>query len=238
VNEALEKFNKQLQRKSWVEWYSSNLPAVRAAVQAIPVIGGPLDTMLAMPGQLFQEERVELLFRYIGEAVSRLDQDCLKKEWVYSDEFRDILIQAIESSARSRSEEKIRINAMILTNVLIVPNDGQFWPEEYLKALADLTPREVKALFVFYKAFEGLHSDSGENELQRAQKTSWAEMLQEECGIDPYDVIFLMRRLERTGFVSEITGSYLGYSGGQFYPSESLRKLMEYLSLNPLSRAS
>jgi hypothetical protein len=237
MNEALEKFNEQLQRKSWTEWYC-NLPAVRAVVQALPVIGGPLDTMLAMPGQLFQQERVELLFRFIGEALSHFDQDFLKKEWVNSDEFRDILVQAIESSARSRSEEKIRINAMILTNVLAVPNDGQFWPEEYMKALADLTPREVKALFVFYKAFEEVNSDSGDNELQKASKTSWAEMLQNECGIDPGDITFLMKRLERTGFVFEITGGYFGYGGGQFCPTESLRRLMEYLSLNPLSRAS
>jgi hypothetical protein len=238
MKKSLEKFNEQLQRKSWTEWYSSKLPAVRAIVQAIPYIGGPLDTILAMPGQLFQQERVELLFRYIGEVLSRVDQEYVKTEWVYSDEFRDLLVQAIESSIRTRSEEKIRINAMILTNVLIVPNDGRFLPEEYMKALADLTPIEVKALLVFYKAFEDLQSNLTDNELQRATKTGWKERLQNECGIDPEDVIFLMKRLERTGFVSEITGAYLGYGGGQFYPTESLKRLMEYLSLNPLSKVS
>ena len=64
-------------------------------------------------------------------------------------------------------------------------------------------------------------------------QVDWRVELQVKCGLDPDDIHFFMKRLERTGFVSELTGTFVGYTGGQFMITPSLKRFNSYLAQHP-----
>ena len=123
---------------------------------------------------------------------------------------------------------------MILTNVLIMENLDNYRPEEYISVVSELTPLECKILFTVYNAFQKVERKSENNVLQHSIQVPWKDAIIRECGVDEADINSIMKRLERTGFVQEITGAYLSYGGGQYKLSESMEKFIEYLSRNPL----
>ncbi|PEE56858.1 hypothetical protein CN277_11100 [Bacillus cereus] len=225
-------FNEILNSKTLAEEYGDSA-IMKSIVQLFPG-GSIVDTALSVNGNKIKDVRIRKLFIFIKEAIDKLDREKISIEWIESVEFYDILQAAILSSANTRSEEKIKVNAMILTNVISGgENDKNYRPEEYLSALSDLTPLECKVLFTFNKRFQKI-SDSSGTELKKAKEMKWKEAIIEECKIDLEDVSFIMKRLERSGFVKEITGTYLSYIGGEYTQTEAMSKFIEYLSMNPL----
>lgn len=61
------------------------------------------------------------------------------------------------------------------------------------------------------------------------------EKIVNEIGIEKEDLIFLLKKLEKSGFIKEITGAFYDYAGGEFESTESLKRMMDYISQNPLS---
>ncbi|GIM48423.1 hypothetical protein DNHGIG_39720 [Collibacillus ludicampi] len=91
---------------------------------------------------------------------------------------------------------------------------------------------------IFYRQCLNSQRQSNESDIQYSQRMHWREAIHKECGIDPEDVTFVVKRLERTGFISEVTGAFFGYAGGEYVPTESFKRFMEYLSLHPFNKAS
>ena len=173
-------------------------------------MGAIIDGLLATPGHKFKEKRLETMMKYLRDGLQMVDEEMIKKDWLSSEEFHDILVYAVNSTIESRSIEKIKINSMILGNVITVPNEqGEFRPEEYLRAIADLSSVEMKALMVFYEISELTIKSNEQNELQFAIETKWKDALKNKCGLDDSDVIFIAKRLERTGFLTEIVTTAL-----------------------------
>jgi hypothetical protein len=216
---------------SLLEMYN-DMPIAKAIVQLIPGIGTFINEILSNKGGKIKEQRLESFLNALYECIRIVDQSTIKKEWVQSEEFYDLLNAAIESSLKTRSKEKLYINAMIITNSLILENKDRFMPEEYLSAISDLTPLELKALVVIYKEFESAKRLPEQNDLQFSKSVNWKESLKNKCELSDEDFIFLMKRLERTGFVKEITGMYFDYEGGEFMITPSFGKFIEYLSTN------
>lgn len=62
-----------------------------------------------------------------------------------------------------------------------------------------------------------------------ASSLRWREKITEDCGIDNEDIDFIIKRLERTGFISKITGTYFDYAGGEIKITKSFLRFMEYI---------
>ncbi len=233
MKEELKQYNKVRDSKSVTQWYGK-MQSIRALIQLIPSIGGFLDTLLGIPAYYFEQERLELLFKYIGDIFESIEHERLNLDWANTDQFRDILRIAIESSAKSRSEEKIKMNAMILSNTLFVENDGSFMPEEYLLALEDLTPIEISALFTFYETVKDQQQLRESGNAKAAEKLSWRESIKQQCRLDDEDIEFIMKRIQRSGLISELVGANLSYSGGSYRINPTFERLVDYLSKNPI----
>jgi hypothetical protein len=245
MNELLsiteEELNKIVFERPLCTFYSDN-QIVRALVQMVPTFGPLIDVFLAMPGSKYKDQRIQfftyLVYTSIKELEKHISNEQLHRgiEWTASEQFQDTLYQALDSTIKTRSREKIVMNVMILTNLLSVHNDGRFRPEEYLNSIEQLTTLEISILLTFFKCYVNEPQKSEENELQWAGRIGIKNKLIQELRINNDDLTFLLTRLERTGFIKEITGVYLDYSGGSYTITRSLIRMMEYLSLHPFSK--
>lgn len=208
--------------------------SIKAIIAGIPTFGASIDAIISSKQAEYKEKRIKELLYYLKASLEKVEKSKIDKEWIESEAFYDLFNAAIESSIKSRSTEKTKMNAMILSNVLIVENSRDYRPEEYLAILSELTTLECKVLLVVYNRFQAVQEENI-NDIELSRKAGWREALTEECGVDKDDLDFVMKRLERTGFVKEITGARLSYTGGEYYITVTFKKLMEYLQLNPIA---
>lgn len=232
-----------LEGRSVPELYS-DAGILRACVQMITPLGPLIDAILAAPGSRRKEERLRLFLAliYKGLAVIQGQIHDLKQRIdrlysEYPEELEDIILKALESSIRTRSRTKIAMNAMILLNLLSGKNEGKFRPEEYLDVLSELSPIEVKIIATFYDVFvnDEQRKSTSENELQQAERLKVEEKLESELGLDREDILFLLKRIERTGLIREVSGMYWGYAGNRFTINQTLIRMMDYIKSNPLA---
>ena len=213
-----------------VQVYSNNT-VLRVIVNAIPYIGGSLDVLLWGRGHRIAQERLKSLLEQLQTDMGTLNENMIDRTFIESEEWFDLVVKTLESAARTRDSEKIRLYSRILRNSVIRRKRETYSPEEYLTILAELTPREVELAKAIY-AQQSDNPKENENELQWATRKGWGN-LAAESGLDEKDVIFLLKRLERTGLIREVTGFYLGYEGGKYVITEAFRKLMDYLEKEP-----
>ena len=120
---------------------------LRAGIQGIPVLGGPLDTMLSGLGTNWEYQRLDSFIRLLSqrlEEVERLFGD-LKVE--PSEELYDFVVRVFEHVRRDRSDSKRRHFANLLSGQVVKPIP---WDEALIAAdlAAQLTDLHVRVLEV------------------------------------------------------------------------------------------
>ena len=90
------------QLKAMSESYNNDITS-RAAIQLIPIIGGPLDTIMAGYGAEIQTDRFYALIDALGRRLDKLE-DATGIE--VSEELFDLFRIATENSVRTRSDDK------------------------------------------------------------------------------------------------------------------------------------
>jgi hypothetical protein len=91
----------------------SEATALRAAVQLIPYIGGPLDTLIGGEGQKIQQRRIS---HFIDELDRRLQNIETPKHALANEDLYDLMVSTFEQVARARSEEKRTRFAQVVAN--------------------------------------------------------------------------------------------------------------------------
>ena len=59
---------------------------------------------------------------------------------------------------------------------------------------------------------------------------TFVDSVTEKYAITAEDVISILSSISKTGFCSEVTGAYYGYTGGVFYITSSCRRFIEMIS--------
>jgi hypothetical protein len=83
---------------------------IRAAMQAVPHVGGSLDTLFAARGVFIQQKRIESLIKELHAKFQSLESVPPYNE----EEFLDLTIRAIEASVKTRADDKRSLYANIL----------------------------------------------------------------------------------------------------------------------------
>jgi len=235
-----QEFIELLKGDSILEFYTDQ-QLFRTLVQMIPGIGPLVDVALAIPGTKRKQQRLDLLLWSLYKGLILIEQKLSTQEieagrsFMETEAFEDMLSAAIDSSQKTRSREKILMNAMILTNLSSARNDGRYRPEEYINVLAELTSLELDMILIFFRSYDEDTRGESENELGQATRLHAQEKIVEELCIEPDDLEFILKRLERTGLIKEVIGSYYGYNGGRFTATKTLFRLMEYLNDHPFA---
>ncbi len=107
-----EKVKKTLVKAS--EGYAANT-VLRATVQAIPYVGGPLDTLLAGKGAKVQFERLEHFLSELSHRLERVESvPDIDEQALY-----DLSLDAMEKSIRARLAEKRVLYANVVARHVI-----------------------------------------------------------------------------------------------------------------------
>lgn len=113
----------------------------RAVVQAIPYIGGPLDTLLAGKGTKIQNERLE---HFLSELSSKLENLELTPT-IDEDTLFDFAMEAMEKAVKTRAKEKRELFAKIMASQVTNPEETEY-AEMALRIVDELDPIHFKIL--------------------------------------------------------------------------------------------
>lgn len=116
----------------------------RALVQAIPGLGGAIDTILSGYGTQIQQQRYLALLKHIESRMQALESSV--GEIVHSEELFDLVRIAVESSVKVRSEEKRRRFANLMVNAVISENPLWVEAETAMRLLNELEEIHIQLL--------------------------------------------------------------------------------------------
>jgi len=139
--------------------YSSN-HWLRAMVQAVPYVGGSIDTLLAGAGEKLESERVQDFLEKLDEELNRLTT---RPSTLPSEELYDLTITIIEKITRTRSAGKRKRFAILMARQI---QRNVRWDESEVVArlLGEMTDlhilvlNEAAAAPVCKKPFAGLQA--------------------------------------------------------------------------------
>jgi len=98
------------------------LAVVKAGLNAIPTVGGPIASLIGdyvpMSTQSSIEHATEALAEKVNELEGRIDPDAVNK-----DDFSELFKSCYFVIVRTNREEKLRAAASILANILLRPGD-------------------------------------------------------------------------------------------------------------------
>jgi hypothetical protein len=219
-----------------LEAYADNI-VVRAAVTTIPFVGGPLDLILSTKGQKIVQERVMLLLDALKHEAANLQEEKVDKQYLESEEWFDLILKALEASARTRHIEKLQLYAKVLVGAVVKGNRSKHSPEDYLTILTELTMRELEVAKALYEQQGRDEPHEGEDELKwlirkgviNPAEHQWDSLADYKRTVPEEDLVFVLLRLQRTGLATEYNATALGYPGGLFIIAPTFRKLMSYL---------
>jgi len=207
---------------------------LRMTVNAIPSIGSSLDVLFCSRADI-SRRRFGVLIEDLTKEMQGLAESKIDKSYVQSEEFSDLLFKIIDASFKTRSVEKLYLYAKFLSSAIIFENRSKIAIDDYLNTLVDLTPLELEVAKAIYN--QQVDSDLNPNEsvLQWAWRKGWRD-LPTVLSIPEEDLPFILLRIQKSGLIHEITGSYLDYHGGVYILTPTFRKLMDFIGKNSLKQ--
>ena len=138
-----------------------DLTVIRAILQAIPYVGGPLDILLSNSGQKWKMDRAEHFLLALDEQMKQIKGAPKLKDIATSEELYDLVHFSIEQVTKTRSSEKRKRFAKIVSHQIENAFDWQE-SEAAARLLSVLSDADVEVLAAVANApacgkpFEGL----------------------------------------------------------------------------------
>lgn len=223
----INKFAEDYSKENWL----------RVAVSGIPIVGSSLDTFLSTQGQKIIQGRIEKLIENLGNELSNIREDQVKKEYITSEEFFDLIRIALEKASRTRQIEKIFLYSKILIGVIVATEKTDL-AERAITLISDLSLTDIDVAKIMYeqqrgideRTYEGYEGEDNENinELKFVTDRGWKK-LPELTGHSWEELTFIFSNLERVGLIREVTGTYAGYLGGVYRITHVFNELMNLI---------
>lgn len=206
---------------------------VRALINAIPYIGGSIDILLSSSGQSFIQKRIERFIEELNRQVSQLGDNKINKDFLNTEEAFDLIIKAFNAASRTRQQEKLKLYSKIIKGAL---TEGREFeeddPETFLRIIEELTVKELRVARHLYDLKEiGKQNADSDNESKEDEGMSndafWLSKKYPEFNKD--ELVSMLVRLEKTGLIKELVGTFIGYGGGQYLINPIFRKFISFL---------
>lgn len=199
----------------------------RSLVTVIPYVGSALDLLLASKGQAMIQDRIARLFDSLKEELSQVREEAVDKEYIQSEEWFDLIVNALDAATKTRDTAKIRLYAKVLRGALTARCSEASSPEEYLTVLANLTPMEVEVASAIYRMECNWPEPSGAK-LEWPSPEQWKRRFEESVSVPSDDLSMVLLRLQSSGLVRDLKGEFLGYEG-VYAITATFRKVVQYL---------
>lgn len=129
------------------------LIVIKAGLNAIPVVGGVLASLIGDYVPLSTQRSIEKATLYLGEHLDKLS-DRVDLEVVNKDEFADLFKSSYIAIVRTTNEDKLRAASAILVNLLLKPGDSDKLPytelDHFVRCLDQLSVGALTVLGVVY----------------------------------------------------------------------------------------
>lgn len=112
----------------------------------------------------WQSKQLEAFKSLVEERFKRFDHDKLDISALESDEYKALLLQALETASRTASDIKLQALANALVNSLVPPTSKLPGKEALLRVISQMSDEEILALTVLYEC-----ETSGRDEFQLAE---------------------------------------------------------------------
>jgi hypothetical protein len=215
--------------KDKLENYSTDI-ALQNTILSIP--GGPaIDVLIREIGSKISQQRIAETIHAIQFELDRLDSIKIDRDYVISEEFYDLVIRIFYQSVKDRVYEKKVIFAKILSRSLLTENkDLRENNEDFVNLLEDLSIQDLTLLKHIYDQQREMNprtnpAEGTYNELLTVWGSGWKE-LQSKSQLTNEQYQISLLKLTRSGFIKEITGSYVDYLGGTYIITPILKKLL------------
>jgi len=210
-----------------------NQTIIRAGINAIPFVGGTIDVLLSSYGNNFVIKRLESFISELQNQFEQLDNKKIDQSFFETEEGFDLIVKSFSSASRTRQKEKLRLYAKIIKGAITVGKEyEEDEPELYLKIVEELSLKELMVAQYLYQLKEIERKNPEDNNINSAQAemtndAKWLSAKYPEFREDELVSIFV--RLEKTGLIKELVGSYLGYTGGKYLISPLFKKFYDFI---------
>jgi hypothetical protein len=206
---------------------------VRAAINAIPFVGSSLDILLSSSGQNFVIKRIETLIAELNNQLGQLDKSKINHDFLETEEGFDLVVKAFNSASRTRQNEKLKLYAKIIKGALTEGKEYQEDdPELYLKIIEELSVKELRVAKCLYELKEvkkkNPEQDNPNGKQDGMTNDAWW-LSKQYPEFDKDELVSIFIRLERTGLIKELVGSFLGYGGGQYLVNPLFKKFIDFI---------
>ena len=209
------------------ERYSDSI-ATRGLITAIPWVGGPIDAVFTTLASRAQAERIQALLTSISKEVDRLSEASVSKADFESEEWVDTVVAAFNASAQTRDREQIRLYAKLLVGSAIEHEAELPEMSTLIAVLAELSPLELALARVIADMPGSIRYDAQQQARREVTDSSWQFVIDNMPVAAKPNFLFHMKRLERVGLVSELTGGF-GGTVGRFEPTPTLWRIVHFL---------
>jgi len=123
----------------------ADTPIIRAAIQAIPHIGSPLDTLVFSRAQKIKEARLMALIAELKTNLSTISEEMIDKRYLESEEFLS-LAERIFKEVINEADEKKRLyfkNALKSSSLVLF---SEYDKDTIIKALQQISCAHVQIL--------------------------------------------------------------------------------------------
>lgn len=200
--------------KRGAEWYTDK-SILRAIINTIPYIGGPIDVFISTEGQNIIQRRICDFIEQLRLELKDVKEEQVNKDFLNSEEFFDMIVAAFESASRTKEIEKINLYAKIIKNSVVIV-EADFSSLEYIKIITELSLQEFLVVKQLYETRRfNIFDDSSFSEFENMTR-------------DKFN--FLLKRIERAGLIYEyrqpggIASSSINYKF-----SNIIKNIFEYL---------
>jgi hypothetical protein len=197
----------------------------------ITAVGPIIDTLLSTKGQTIAYNRLLEFYNELRKEIQSIDEKIIDLEYVNSEDFYDLLMKLSESSIKTKSNEKKKLYARILKNSCII-SEIKTNPEYFIDIITEISLEEflvAKKLFELKNSgdYDKLINDhyDGKNMMTTSDVLALTDIT-----IDKDDIDFILLRLQKVGLIKELTGSYMGNTGGSYNLTKTFTKIMAILN--------
>ncbi|MCF8074278.1 MAG: hypothetical protein K9K69_18010 [Desulfarculaceae bacterium] len=205
---------------------------LQALIVSIPTFGGALDLLLSVKGREIVKKRFERFFHELKEEAKKIAEDKVDKDYLNSEEFYDLVREAMEAAAKSREQEKLQLIARALCKS--EGNDEGYLnlSNEIIKLLVDLSLSDLHVVFKIYehqKNFCEQDVNKSIEDHRRMLDKRQALIIQESC-IPEEDIYYIFKKLESCGLIKPFLRTGMTNWGNPPYEiTDFLRKIMKTL---------
>ncbi len=195
----------------------NDLLILRGVISSVPLIGSYLDLYLSGEGQKFAQERIEYMVNELQIEMESVQENLLNSSLFNSEEGYDIVQKTFIAAARTRQKEKLKLFAKILRGAFTT-TENKHDTELYLRIVDELSEKELEIASLFYSVKVekiAILKESGiEYNGMAISDASLFSNTFPKFSEDEFTYTFA--RLEKTGIIKELVGSYTGYGGGSY----------------------